>query len=236
MNIIDLKELHFKTKEIAKEGSSISEQINSSSILNLFSKIKLIKAKKRLLSELKKETDLLNRELDSFLFREHERFIELNLQNRTLLTENEFKLNIYKNDFSPFISSSEYSFIGKIHPNGYLYLSLEESRSVLTDFGSGLMPKLLSGSYNEYGDFNAETVKRSLNIFMYKIPKFYIAKANNEYHFEMKAGDTEWDVGGKAIVSRMVGDPFNKNETNRAQFLQNRSELKTIRTEFLNSL
>lgn len=169
------------------------------------------------------------------LEKDNQEFIDLYNQNFDLLTCSGFQLVVTQEEGNPFSSYSK-ELMGDIYPNGYLYLSTKKTNFLFSSLQSGLYPKQYAGIINGLGKMQARATKLGFIILGGRLPQKYEGNIDSDGNIHIKTTKTLWESGGNYFVSKIVGDPFNKNEISRKRFLENRQRLNQIILDFRNNL
>jgi len=232
---MNLKSTYTEIVHLQSRIKELKAEIPNVFFLNVLKKIELknsLSQNEKRLSEIRRE---FNIELDFHLRKEMTGYPDILTENKYLITQNEFKIQVHTTAIG-FLSSTELKFKGSITPKGYLMLDIKNTNLAIDTLSSAQMSKIFEGKFDEYGSFGARSIEKQYNFFLPRIPKNFIAKCTEDFKFRMEALETEWEVDSKCHIERLIGDPFHSNQKNRSLFLKNRTALNELKLKYINSL
>jgi hypothetical protein len=113
---------------------------------------------------------------------------------------------------------------GKIHQNGYLYLTTKKASITILN----AYPKSFSGLVNYFGETGIIANKKNYKFFGSRVPESFIGSIDYNGEIQLKTVKSFFDVQNICYIKKIIADPFSGDNTKRAEFLRNRKSMKKI--------
>jgi hypothetical protein len=160
-----------------------------------------------------------------------ERLIKRNeelLNNRKLV----FKVSAQGEDF---IGTHAIKLSGAITNNGFLYMNNVKNMFPFPYLSRNFYPKSFHGNLSWTGKSTLNAGKTGFSIVGSRIPNKLEGFLGKDNSVHVKTTESEFEWTGYGYIERLVCDPFNGNESNRSEYLENRLKLyrKMIKLEEL---
>lgn len=207
--------------DIQPNIKALDDQINT--LLSSNSKRKKNKA-----ASLKKK---LWKEIRLFLLSSNERFKEVNQKNLDILSSSKIIFKVLDTGRDGWTNHAT-ELDGKMLPNGFLYIDTTDTDFPVFGYQSHLYPKQFTGTMNGLCETSVKVSKRGYRFFGSRVPLEFEGTCDKNGNLILNITKWEWEFTGNNYMSKLMCDPFNKDNDKRRDFLDNKMILISMMKEF----
>lgn len=162
-------------------------------------------------------------------------FISLLLENNGLLVNKSVKFRVYQEDGGPWGTHARV-LEGKTHNNGHMYLKTTRQMNPFMPFATNIYPTRFSGSIKWNGNIKLGSTETNFKIFGSRVPRLFEGRIDVNGKVDMKVVDSDFDFSGHCLISKLICDPFNKDERRRKRYVSNLAKIERIYNSYLHEL
>ena len=152
-------------------------------------------------------------------------------ENFKLISNNDIKFKVTDEGSSPWTYMTK-TFTGRIHSNGYLYLTAKSNAIEFLEILSHFYPSKYTGTLNAMGLVHVKAAGQNFQIFGGRVPSAFIGNITSTGEIRFDTEESWFEIDGHVHVNKIIADPFKGDSQKRRKFLENRAEIRKAMNEW----